>query len=409
MYLHVPSRHSQAWPHGAFSYAACRDDGSIIREGSATLSELAATVLRANLVLLIAAADVTLLELKTPPMSEAKLKMALPNLVEDQLMCDVRECVLILAAKSDSGSRTVAVAQREWLQKLHAHFVALGASQIRAIPAQLCLPWNKDQCSVTLDDQRSEASLTLRNGAQSGMGILQESAQSVETWLTAMTMLAGPLAIHLLLPAGLIRPYQEALQTNPVWLERITMSESSWAATLGPARTVSINLMAALQGSQSSQIQWQVWRWPVMLAALVMLVNIVGLNYDYWNLKREAQALKQNMLQTYRTSFPKETVVVYPLEQMRKNLDLAQRNSGQASPDDFTLLLSEFGAVWNSMNAAELPKLVSVEYKDRALVLQLKAETGQQDMQKNLQAALDSKGLVLKKINAEVWQVRNAR
>ncbi len=358
------------------------------------------------MVLLIAATDVTLLELNTPPMSEAKLKMALPNLVEDQLMCDARECVLNLGAKVDSGSRTVAVAQREWLQKLSAHFFALGASQIRAIPAQFGLPWSKDQCSAELDD---DASLTMRTGVQAGIGILQQTGQSVDDLLTAVTMLAGSSAIGLALPSGQIQQYKHALESNPTWLDRITVSETSWTATLAAVQTASINLMAGLHGNQSSQIEWQVWRWPVILAALVMLVNVAALNYDYWNLKREAAALKQNMLQTYRTSFPKETVVVYPLEQMRKNLDLARRNSGQPAPDDFTLLLSQFGSVWSSMNAASLPKLVSVEYKDKALVLQLKGDLGQQDMQKNLQTALDSKGLVLKKINAEVWQVRNAR
>ena len=111
------------------------------------------------------------------------------------------------------------------------------------------------------------------------------------------------------------------------------------------------------------------------------------------------------MLQTYKASFPKDTVVVFPLEQMRKNLDIAQRSSGQPSADDFTMLLTQFGAAWNTLNADQLPKLVSIEYKDHALVLQLKGPVPQ----KELQLALDTKGLVLKKNNAEVWQVRNAK
>ena len=52
-----------------------------------------------------------------------------------------------------------------------------------------------------------------------------------------------------------------------------------------------------------------------------------------------------------------------------------------------------------------LLKLVSVEYKDHALVLEVKGDVPQ----KELQSALDEKGLVLKKNNAESWQVRSAK
>ena len=162
--------------------------------------------------------------------------------------------------------------------------------------------------------------------------------------------------------------------------------------------------MAGLNNAQTNRIQWQIWRWPLVLVSLVLLVNIAGLNYDYWSLKREAQALRQGMIQTYKATFPKETVVLFPLEQMRKNLDIAQRGSGQASPDDFTLLLTQFSQAWNALPADKVPKLVSVEYKDHGLVLQIKGSMPQ----KELQLQLDAKALELKKNNAEIWQVRNA-
>ena len=404
LYIRIPSRHSPAWPHGSFAYALCREDAAIVRDGHATLAELAAAIAKSNLVLLIAAADVTLLELTVPPMAESKLKLALPNLVEDQLMSDPGACVLIQGKRRDGGQRSVAVAQRDWLQKLSDHFLALGASQVSALPAQLALPWSAGQCSVWLDDAGQDASLTVRTDEESGVGLLQDGTQPVAAWLTAIAMLAPSGRICLQLPSRLIDDYRAALQGNPAWSERMTVQESHWSGTIQSAQACRLNLMAGLQGRETSRIQWQLWRWPMTLAALILLVNIAALNYDYWNLKREAQTLKQSMLQTFRSSFPKETVVVFPLEQMRKNLDLAERSAGQAAPDDFTLLLTRFAAVWSSMNPASLPKLVSVEYKDRALVLQFKGEL----VQKDLQNALDNKGLVLKKINADVWQVRNA-
>jgi general secretion pathway protein L len=406
LYLRIPPKHTAAWPHSAIAYAVGSQEGSIIREGRSTLSELAASISKSNVILLIAASDVTLLELTIPPMTEAKLKLALPTLVEDQLMCDSAECVFLLGTKPQgtaNGKRSIAVAQRSWLQQLSGSLFALGANHIKALPAQLCLPWKKGQCSVRLEDQASEA--TLRFDEDSGVGMLLDTDQSTEDRLLTIDMLASAGSVSLQLPSKLVNEFKSAIKANPAWDERFTVQEANWSATVTAAKTVSFNLMAGLNSAQTHRIQWQMWRWPLILATLILLINIAGLNYDYWNLKREAQGLRQGMLQTYKASFPKDTVVVFPLEQMRKNLDIAQRSSGQPSADDFTMLLTQFGAAWNTLNADQLPKLVSIEYKDHALVLQLKGPVPQ----KELQLALDTKGLVLKKNNAEVWQVRNAK
>ena len=405
LYLRIPSRHGATWPFAALDYAVATQEGSVIRQGKSTLAELAGSLSRSNVVLLLAAADVTLLELSIPPMSEAKLKSALPNLVEDQLMSDTKECVLLLGTKTATGKRSVAVAQRSWLQQLSSHFFALGASQVRALPEQLCLPWKKGQCSVRLEDPAVDASLTLRFAEENGAGLLQEPGQSLAELVASAVMLAPPGAMVLQVPSGRASEYKALLQTSAEWQERCTVQESSWADTVQAAKAVGFNLLAGLNSAQTQRVQWQLWRWPLVLALLVLLLNVAALNFDYWTLKRAAQGLRQSMLQTYRSSFPKETVVLFPLEQMSKNLDAARRNSGQASPDDFTLLLTGFGAAWTAVNAAQLPKLVSVEYKDRALLLEVKGELPQ----KELQAALDVRGLILKKNNAEIWQVRNAK
>ncbi|PRC92863.1 Type II secretion system (T2SS), protein L [Solimicrobium silvestre] len=379
-----------------------------MREGHSTLAELSTTISKSNVVLLIAASDVTLLELSIPPMPEAKLKLALPNLVEDQLMCDSAECVLLLGVKPlSSTKRTIAVAQRSWLQQLSGSLFALGANRIKALPAQLCLPFKSGQSSVRLAEHAQDlcANLSMRFDVDSGVGMLLEPEQNAQERLSVIAMLTPPGAIALQISGELVGEYKTAIDANPAWAERMTVQGFNWVSTIQAAKTVSFNLMAGLNTAQTNRIQWKIWRWPLVLATLVLLVNIIGLNNEYWSLKREAQALKTGMTQTYKVSFPTETVIPAPLDQMKKHLDLAQRNSGQGGSDDFTLLLSQFGAAWSAMNAAQLPKLVSIEYKDHGLVLQIKGEMPQQALAQELSA----KGLILKKNNEEIWQVRNAK
>lgn len=377
----------------------------MIRVGQHTLAELATTVARANVVLLIAAVDVTLIELTIPPMPDSKLRMALPNMVEDQLMGDLKDSVLQAGTARPGNHRTVAVAQRSWLQQLSTHLFGAGAHQVKALPDQLCLPWTKDQCGARLTVQGGQCSLQLRSNEEAGIGMLLESVQNIDDNLAMLDMLAPAGAIRLLVPGDQLQAYRTAISADPAGSARITVAEEDWGVTIQAARSVTINLMAGLNSADSNRVQWQLWKWPLVLATLVLLVNIGALNYDYWNLKREAQALKQGMLQTYRSTFPKETVVLFPLEQMRKHVDIAQRNAGQASQDDFTLLLSQFGAAWTSLNGAVLPKLVSIEFKDHGLQLQVKGDMPQ----KELQTALEEKGLELKKSNADIWQVRSVR
>ena len=86
-----------------------------LRQGTAPLSELSDTVAKAQrVVLLLAASDVTVLRLQVPPLSSARLKAALPNLVEDRLLTDPSDCVVVAGGLS-GGLRTIAVVQRAWL------------------------------------------------------------------------------------------------------------------------------------------------------------------------------------------------------------------------------------------------------------------------------------------------------
>ena len=92
-----------------------------------------------RVVALVAASDVTLWRTQVPPLSPAKLKAALPNLVEDRLIGDPGECAVIAGPLND-GLRTIAVVQRVWLAIIAKALHTLGARNVTILPSQLCLP-----------------------------------------------------------------------------------------------------------------------------------------------------------------------------------------------------------------------------------------------------------------------------
>ncbi|GAB3540850.1 type II secretion system protein GspL [Noviherbaspirillum agri] len=389
-------------------FASVATRGTIEREGVAALSELSEPVKRAQrVVLLLAASDVTLLRVKVPPMSAARLKAALPNLVEDQLMSDPADCVVV-AGESRDDLRTVGVVARGWLEILHRTLQALGARHVAALPAQLCLPYQPDTVSAATTEQGSDVSVAIRLSEQDGIGlsILPDQPESAAfEVMQSIGALAPQGRIDLYVPPTRLRDYEESLHVAPALNERIALHADSWQRWIEGADRVTLDLMSGI-GAAGPKFDWRPWRWPLILAAAVAAVHIIALNVDWLRLKREAEALRNGMVQSYRAAFPKETVIVDPLAQLRQKMAAARRDSGQLAPDDFLALSAAFSEAWAASGQGSAP-VASLEYRDRALTVKLKP--GSNASVERLESALATRNLSISQPSAGVWQIRSAK
>ena len=97
-------------------------------------------------------------------------------------------------------------------------------------------------------------------------------------------------------------------------------------------------------------------------------------------MKREAATLRTGMVQTYRSAFPKETVILDPLAQMHKKIDQAQRNAGRAEPDDFGSSPQISPKCWRPnirprAVARTASPIASIEYRERNLLVRVKPDS----------------------------------
>jgi len=113
IYLQLPARHSIAHALQTSSlHFSLALRSRPIRTATALLNELAPQIGQvADVVLLLAASDVTLLRMAVPPLSAARLQAALPSLVEDHVIGDTAECA-IAAGPDTEGQRLIAVFDR---------------------------------------------------------------------------------------------------------------------------------------------------------------------------------------------------------------------------------------------------------------------------------------------------------
>jgi general secretion pathway protein L len=413
LYIRLPSHvAAEGVPPGTPLYchfAMASNGGAIEREGVAALSELAEPVKQAQrVVLLLAASDVTLLRVKMPPLSGAKLRAALPNLVEDRLMSDPEDCVVV-AGEIHGGMRTVAVVGRGWLDLLVRTLRTLGARSIAAVPSQLCLPHEAEMVTAAVSEHGADADIAIRLSAQDGIGLSIVADQPESLAFEAMQSLAAVApsgAIMLYVPQSRVRDYQDSLHIAQTLEQRITLHADTWQRWIGGADKTGIDLVTGMGAGSRPKIDWKPWRWPLLLGAAVLLINVIGINVDWIRLKREAEAMQNGMIQSYRSAFPKDPVVIDPLAQLRQKLAGAQRDSGQLAPDDFVALAAAFSEAWASTGQGTAP-VAGLEYRDRSLTVKLKA--GSSVSMEQISSALAARNLSITQPSAGVWQIRSGK
>jgi general secretion pathway protein L len=399
LYIRLPAR---ADGEGSLSrFALVADSGAIDQQGEGMLRGLGDLVAASRrVVLLLAATDVTMLQVKAPPLSAVRLKAALPSLVEEQVLGDPAECVLTVApAQSADGLRSVAVVQRAWLEPLVRTVLALGARGVSALPAQLCLPLLPGNVSACV----SHSEIIVRDGLYHGLGLAL--ASTPEMALQTARALAGDAPLTMYVPADELDIYQ-ALAGEVEAGPAITLEADLWQHWIAGSRTTTLDLVPGLGSAGARAADWQRWRWPIRLALLALVVNLVGLNYQWWQLKREADALRQANLQIYKAAFPKDTVIQDPVLQMRANIVRAKAAGGQAGTDEFTYLAAAFG---EAVRALPRPVAVaSLDYRERALSVKVKPESADPGVVATLGSALAGRGLGLTEAAPATWQIRNA-
>ena len=111
---HRPHDQPQPWQFGAMPFALVRTSvgdknrrtmptgvPELLREGHALPAEMPAAD---RLVLIVAASDVLLTAAMVPPLPPARLRLALPNLVEDMLATDAAPCHIALGPALEAGA-----------------------------------------------------------------------------------------------------------------------------------------------------------------------------------------------------------------------------------------------------------------------------------------------------------------
>ena len=389
-------------PHRALAATARLSDATVVGyvaidgDGQVRAGDVSVALLpRAQrLDLVFDAGDVFECTVAAPKLSEAKLRLALPNLVEDRLLADPTQCHIAYlppARGADRAALPVAAIDRGLLTLLLDVLSGAGERPRAAYSAIHLLPLPSAEALPVF---AARGRLTVRTGPHEGVACdLDDSGEP-------------PAALRLALRSSRsqrLRAFgpqaQRLLAMSPALGVPVEVAPQPLDAA---ASEQAINL---LQGSfarggviESSRrrASWRTLKAPLVWAAVAAAVFIAGMNGYWLKLNAEAADLRNRMATAFRGAFA-DAEMVDPILQTQRELARLRARAGQSSPDDFTALNAQAALL---LATAPVGIVAAIEYRDGTLRLKFKSppdaalqnQLRAQAVQQGLQVRFDPDG-----------------
>lgn len=424
-----PAVPSQEWQLPELPFVLLDKSGRTQRVGRSALALLPRA---SSTVLMVAARDLLMMPATLPPLRGPRLRQALPNIVEDQLIQDPQTCHIAVDPQPLAGGRQLlAIIDRGWFRFFSEAFSTAGHRSLRAVPVTRCLPQ-----AVALDTpaevvETVNAAEPVMAGsasvATSLPGVAPVVAPDVAAGVPMVAAVLGAVvqtAPALLLDSAIENgvPRVELAIARGVQGEGLAVPANAVNATLGAlagAAPVSLYMLTEVPGNEPSlatnsparlaahipgasplpferlarralecrfdlcqfEFASQPWRLdratlrrlrlPVLLAVCSLVIAIVGVNVQWVMLTRQRDAINTQMTELLLNTFPKTTVVLDAPDQMSRQLQQLRVAAGELSPGDF---LSLADGLARSLPPVPVNGIAALDYHDRRLGVNFKPE-----------------------------------
>jgi general secretion pathway protein L len=375
------NRQTTDWQLGPLAFVLFSDAGQPMRVGRAALSLLPSA---RRHILILTPRDVLLLRAKLPDLRGPRLRLALPNLIEEQLVADPARSHVALGPQSEvapalaigaSSERTLAVVDRAWLRFVLDQFLSDERRSVKVVPALALLsPLAPDEVAVTILG-RPDAQATLSGDLEGTFELALQEPQSV----CGISALSGSLEASAREFAGgravVVREVEDASAELKLpsgmhrldWASRV--ENLDLASFVRPALSSAWDLCQfefSMQSWQRGRNNLKRWRVPIGLAAAIVVVCLVALNIDWLVLSRQRAALETRAGDMLREAFPKTTVVLDAPLQMRRQLEALRTQAGEPDGTDFLVLCDRLARTLGPLGP---DAIASLDYADRTLTV----------------------------------------
>jgi general secretion pathway protein L len=361
----------------AFPYCLASSSDNVLQHGFKSFADLKSLAQAAQqVVLLLAASDVNLVSVKVPPLPLAKLRAALPNMLEDQVLVDPSQLMFICQTPKQ-GKAIVAIVGRGWMEAILAQAQVLNARKLSAFALSTAMqkPDTESTTNVLIEMHGSSLELALSTfntveKQASGMTMQLDYVDSQPNFFTifqTLQVLAPQSNLNIVVDSQWLHQCESAVAnlTSDEW--QIQCRPMDWKSKIAGADVTNIDLFSILLQENNQSIDWQRWRLTMILGLTALCIAMLGFNWKWWKLNKEATQLRISIITTYKNTFPKEGVFRDPIVQMQQNIDSSKKAAGQSTKEDFIVLASQFAQSWDALVGAGSATVNYIEYKDQYL------------------------------------------
>ena len=418
-----PAVPSQEWQLPELPFLLLDKSGRTQRAGRSTLALLPRA---SSTVLMVAARDLLMMPATLPPLKGPRLRQALPNIIEDQLIQDPQTCHIALDPQPLGNARhLLAVVDRGWFRFICEGFAAAGHRSVRAVPVTRCLPPPPvsaaaaaaaalAEAEVASGELKPAAAAKLAAGlpivplpvvavvlgavVSTAPALLLEVAAESSSTRVELAIARGMQGEGLAVPVTAVNATLEALSgAAPVSLYLLTEvpgnepgmgsgAQAKLAAQVTGTRPLPFEQLArralecrfdlcqfefATQPWRLDRATLRRLRLPALLAVGALVVAVIGANVQWIMLARQRDAINTQMTELLLNTFPKTTVVLDAPDQMSRQMQQLRVAAGELSPDDFLSLASGFA---RSLGPLPVNGIAAIDYHDRRLDVTFKPE-----------------------------------
>lgn len=289
-----------------------------------------------QVVLIVAASRILLTQVNLPALSQAKLREVLAYAVEDKLLADP-ESIHVVAGRAANGETPLAVIDKAWLRQQLAQLQQIGIRPDKLLAETLLPRLENNAWTMVWNGQGG----FVRTGSNVGFVLDGGDAQSVP--MALMLAIDEARAAHKA-PTSILL-YHTPDASLPQWVAKLDIrseARGAWAW-----QTADVNGAAALnllQGEFAPSRKPQPWmqhmRPLVLLAGAILAVHLIATLAHWAQLRHERNRLQDEMVATFKQTFPDAVAIVDPALQMQRNLSGLRRAHGAPDSADFLPLLA---------------------------------------------------------------------
>ncbi len=337
----------------------------------AKLADLSTIATDCTLTVLVPSQSILLTEVgQLPKTTYAKIRKAVPFLLEDQLYQDIDELHFALGDPTATGSLPVAVVAHQqlkrWMQIIQRSLPIFFESLKAIVPDLFSIPLAENSWSIFLTPELA----SVHTGAQKGFVLDSSNALSVlANSLKGISEEKKPSSLYVYSsePSVSTEQWPSAFAGVPVIAKPFTEEQKiSFVKNLSEQKSINLLQGSYRMNKKLSKVQTNL-QLAGLLAGCALLISLAGSAMQYLDLYLQEKKLSTRIDELYRSVFPNANSIIEPKYRFEQELATLIRTQQRLG---FLKMMDKASPIFTQ---AKDIKLQSLQYQNQQLTVDVTA------------------------------------